>query len=110
MKLFNLVMNFAATTYLLVPELSSSVFSSRYSNSPFRSTNDVMGTIFLVSLSSNTYVPAPHAKCIDSSYCGLFVNAYTKWVTGEELGTGNHASIGILTFVCITIRVICFVY
>src|SRR3989442_3757615 len=103
MKLFSLVMNLAATTYLLVPELSSSVFSSRYSNSPLRSTNDVMGTIFLVSLSSNTYVPAPHAKCIDSSYCGLFVNASTKWVTGEQLGTGNHASLGISPLVCSSI-------
>src|SRR5207302_5867275 len=90
-----LVMNLAATTYLFVPELSSSVFSSKYSNSPLRSTNDVIGTIFLVSLSSNTYVPAPRAKCIDSSYCGLFVNASTKSVTGEQLGTGNHASLGI---------------
>src|SRR5437879_11971837 len=60
MKLFSLVMNLAATTYLLVPELSSSVFSSRYSNSPLRSTNDVLGTILLVCLSWNMYVTAPH--------------------------------------------------
>src|SRR3989454_8653586 len=103
MKLLSLVMNFAATTYLLVPEFSSSVFSSKYSNSPLRSTNDVIGTIFLVSLSSNTYVPAPHAKWMDSSYCGLLVNASTKWVTGEQLGTGNHASRGISPLVCSSI-------
>src|SRR5207245_10886035 len=92
MKLFSLVMNLAATTYLFVPELSASVFSTKYSNSPLRSTNDVIGTIFLVSLSSNTYVPAPHAKCIASSYCGLFVNAPTTCVTGEQLATGNRAA------------------
>src|SRR5438094_9937762 len=103
MKLFSLVMNFAATRYLFVPEFSSSVFSSKYSKSPLRSTKDVIGTIFLVSLSSNTYVPAPHAKCIDSSYCGLFVNASTKWVTVEQLGTGNHASLGIYPLVCSSI-------
>src|SRR5437773_12051725 len=100
MKLFSLVMNFAATRYLFVPEFSSSVFSSKYSNSPLRSTNDVMGTIFLVSLSSNTYVPAPHAKCIDSSYCGLFVNAFTKLVTGDQLWTGNYSYLGISLFFC----------
>src|SRR5260370_37243033 len=103
MKLFSLVMNFAATMYLFVPEFDSSVFSYRYSNSPLRSTKEVIGTIFLVSLSSNTYVPAPHAKWIDSSYCGLFVNASPKWVTGEQLGTGNHASRGISPLVCSSI-------
>src|SRR5256712_13259315 len=95
MKLLSLVMNFATTEYLFVPELNSSVFSSKCSNSPLRSTNEVIGTIFLVSLSSNPYVPAPHAKCIDSSYCGILVNASPKCVTGEQLGTGNHASLGI---------------
>src|SRR5438309_11917322 len=99
MKLFSLVMNFAATKYLLVPEFNSSVYSSRYSNSPLRSTKAVIGTIFLVYLSSNTYVLAPHATSIVSSYWGRFVNASTKLVTGEQLGSGIHASRGLSPFV-----------
>src|SRR5262245_89229 len=83
---------FAATTYLFVPDCISSVFSSRYSMSPWMSTNRVIGTIRLVSASSKTYVPAPQAKCIDSSYCSFLVNASMKEVSGEQDGTGNQAS------------------
>src|SRR6266566_1063900 len=50
MKLLSLLMNLAATRYLLEPELSSSVFSSRYSKRPLRSTKLVMGTSDLVLL------------------------------------------------------------
>src|SRR5260370_7972606 len=103
MKLLSLLMNFAATRYLLEPDLSSSVFSARYSKRPLRSTTLVMGTSDLVFLSLITYVPAPHAKWMDSSYCGLLVKASTKWVTGEQLGTGNHASLGISPLVCSSI-------
>src|SRR5579863_2006653 len=97
------VMTFAATTYLFVPEYISSVFSSRYSTRPWMSTKFVSGTSFLVSASSKTYVPAPHAKCIESSYCSFLVNASMKLVSGEQDGTGNQPSDVISPLVCSSI-------
>ena len=85
------------------PEYISSVFSSRYSTSPWMSTKFVSGTSFLVSASSNTYVPAPQAKCIESSYCSFLVNASMNEVSGEHEGTGNQPSEVISPLVCSSI-------
>src|SRR5918992_1783272 len=89
--------------YLLAPDLISSVFSSKYSRTPLMSTNDVSGMSFFVSRSSNTYVPAPQAKCIDNSYLGFLLKASITFVMGMHEGTGNHASFEISPFVCSSI-------
>ncbi len=89
--------------YLLDPDLISSVFSSKYSNNPLISTNDVSGISFLVWVSSNTYVPAPHAKWIDNSYFGFLLNASITLVIGIHDGTGNQPSFDISPLVCSSI-------
>src|SRR5919206_308567 len=61
------------------------------------------GMSFFVSRSSNTYVPAPHAKCIDNSYLGFLLKASITFVMGMQEGTGNHASFVISPFVCSSI-------
>src|ERR671910_259544 len=67
------------------------------------STKEVRGTSFLVSLSSKTYVPAPHAKCMDNSYLGFFEKASITFVMGIHDGTGNQPSEGISPLVCSSI-------
>ena len=68
------------------------------------SQNFVSGTNFFVSSSSKTYVPAPHAKWMDSSYFGLLENASMTFVSGMQLGTGNQSSIVTSPPVCSSIR------
>src|SRR5919202_3178819 len=89
--------------YLFAPDLMSSAFSSKYSRTPLMSTNEVNGIIFFVSVSSKTYVPAPHAKWIESSYLGFLLNASMTFVIGMHDGTGNHPSFEISPPVCSSI-------
>src|SRR5271155_5309176 len=67
------------------------------------STKFVKGTSFLVSASSKTYVPAPQAKWMDSSYCSFLVKASMNEVSGEHEGTGNQPSDVISPLVCSSI-------
>src|SRR5919107_680704 len=89
--------------YLFDPDFISSVFSSKYSNNPLMSTKEVSGVNFLVWVSSNTYVPAPHAKWIDNSYFGYLLNASITLVKGMHDGTGNQPSLDISPLVCSSI-------
>src|ERR671932_2203312 len=100
---FSLRTTSSRAQYLLAPDLISSAFSSKYSRTPLMSTNDVRGINFFVSLSSKTYVPAPHAKCIDNSYLGFWLKASITLVIGIHDGTGNHASFVISPLVCSSI-------
>ena len=90
--------------YLFEPDLISSAFSSKYSSKPLRSTNAVNGINFLLWTSSKTYVPAPQAKWIESSYFGFLLKASITFVRGMHDGTGNHASDMISPLVCSSIR------
>src|SRR4029078_3132976 len=100
---FSLRTTSSIAQYRLEPDLISSAFSSKYSKTPFMSTNDVNGVIFFVSTSSKTYVPAPHAKCIDSSYFGFLLKASMIFVMGMHDGTGNQPSCEISPCVCSSI-------
>ena len=101
---FNFRTTSSIVKYLFLPERISSTLSSNSSSIPWISQNFVIGTNFLVSASSNTYVPAPQAKCIESSYFGLLENASMMFVSGIQLGTGNQSSIVTSPFVCSSMR------